>query len=234
MTGFNNAYRYDTIQVNNGSTSFLIGTGTMTSFGTILYLYNGSTFNQQVTPFRTSPSVGLKCFKIQTSSYVAIGRLGDTDIYQWNGTSWIQFQSLVAVYTPIIIRTFEDANNNTYLITLESDLEENNPPTGNLYKWSGTQFGTPIQSFSLYGTDIEIFTIDTTIYMVISAFTLSVQSQSIVYRWNNNLEVFDSISILVNSENFGIGSLTSTNLFGTEYLFGGYQYSSSSFIYQLI
>jgi len=239
---YDNIYHYDFIQVPGitGSRQFLIGAGESSA----LFEFIGGQFQVSQMPFSSGSNQGLRCFQIGTNNFVAIGKLqtsgGGTDIFKWNGTNWSLYQSLhgAGFLTVTAIQDFT-VNNVTYLVAAENDIYGSTLPASKVFKWNGVQFNpAPIQTFSFYGvTDIEIFTIDTFTYMIVSILdTVNFGIPSQVYRWNNNVNVFDPISTIFGDLEDGISTVNTISISGQLYAFAGYVTSMArlSSVFQLI
>jgi len=227
-----NSLQYAFMQVpgTSGTRTFLIGNGNLPT----LFEWNGSQFLTGSSPFIHKNGHAIHNFQIGSNQYVAISidksgmTPGFTTIWQWVGnSSWSSIQTIPSGLSGITIKDFQDIYGNTYLLIVEFDVAQG-PATSNLYKFQGTTFTpTPIQSFpSLTTLGAEIFTIDTTIYLIL----VTIQDPSRVYRWNNMLSIFDQISTVVSQELVSMSSISTTTVFGTRFFYAGYQVQTANLI----
>jgi len=226
-----------------GTVSLLIETG----FNAYTFVYNGTQFNPVSNPFSVaSTAFSARFFQIGSLNYAAVGFGTFTEVWYWNSTT-NSFTSKVATLPNssggaiVSLKTFT-YNGNVYLLTIESVSGSSVIATSKLYSWTGSTFSA-VQSFVSYAVDAEIFQIDSTVYMVLAVFlnSPSQNANSLVYRWNPNVNQFDLISTIVNpilNSQYGIQTVSSIVQNGKRWVFLGafdiLQAIPFSAVYQLI
>jgi len=203
---------------------------------TTLFQFTGTTFQPVPSVFPTV-TTGVRCFNIGTTNYVVLGTTGVIHLFDWStgGQTWsnISASTITGLQTPISMKFFNTLNagvNTTYMAVVEVNLG-NNPSPAHVFQWVNTGFSnTPISTLT-NGGDVEVFTIDTTTYLLLlSGFT---PAPSYFYRFNPNLYTFDIIGTLTDCGN-GMSTVKSTLIASKRYVFVGYPASTLSYVFQLI
>jgi hypothetical protein len=162
-----------------------------TDIDSTIYKWNGATF-VQIQSIPTYGATGWESFTINGETYLAVGYQRDMSynynldakIYKWNGTSFVEFQSIPAncamdlesfiIGTDIYLAVANQFNGSDYNIDSK------------IYKWNGSSFvefqAIPTNS----AIDWESFTIDGETYLAVAndfnGFTLDIDSK--IYKWN--------------------------------------------------
>jgi len=242
---FYNVNRYAFCQPT-ATIEYLIGTGTRPMV--FYYDSNSPTKFPPVAsqPFGTNPAYGVRCLHLDGKTYAALGFVFpapyQVNLYLFdsiNGNVFFSTPSQILNVTgdTTAIKEFS-VGNSTYLITAENSRFA---PTANtrIWQWNSmtSSFNTnPVQTISTSGAlDVDIFTIDTTTYMVLAVGPVGTPTPNYIYKWNVNLQLFDPISI-INDNGGGVFSIQAGDVVNTKYLFAGFNtgFNSGSYIYKFI
>jgi len=172
------------------------------------------------------------------TAYLAVGkRLGSSgtvDIYSWDPVFfiWNYYQTLPTSFiTPYAIKHFT-SNNGTYMVVADRDTVNFGFVTPKVFAFNSSSWSLIQQLSAGVNWNVETVTIDNIVYLLQTGFNLGTPQTSYFYRWNNNLQLFDQLSTLINPQS-GITAVSSFFVNSIGYFFAGYP-SATSFVFQLI
>jgi len=192
-------------QLERGWTHFSIGTdhylaipiywnGSSTNINSKIYKWNGTSFID-FQSIATYGAFSWEYFQIGTDHYLAVANyshntLGyntDSKIYKWNGTSFIDFQSIAT--NAAQDWEYFTIGTDHYLAVANHYNGTTNNINSKIYKWNGTSFALFQNILNNRAKNWEYFAIGTDHYLV-----LALSDYTKVYKWNGTSFVeFQSI-----------------------------------------